>query len=150
VTRATTIEHRFVEQIPDALDERILYISIPYSTVVHLCLCGCGTETVTPLAPTEWRMTYDGETISLAPSIGNWSSKCQSHYWIARNRIRWSTTWTRSKIAAGRQTDIDDKAEFYDSDVARPPHAARDHGRGYLRGLCRRLTASWRRQADEG
>lgn len=145
----TTIEHRFVEEIPDALDEGILYISIPYSTVVHLCLCGCGAETVTPLAPTEWRMIYDGETISLAPSLGNWSSGCQSHYWISKNTVRWSTTWTRSRIEAGRRADADEKAEYYGFNVPRPRQDPAQHIPANLRRACRSLTKWWGRRVSE-
>ena len=78
----TTISHEFVDVIPGHLDEGILYICIPYTTAVHKCFCGCGHEVVTPLAPRQWSLIFDGETISLTPSIGNWSFPCRSHYWI--------------------------------------------------------------------
>ena len=64
------LTHEFVEFVPDELKERTLYGSIPYKTVVHLCCCGCGREVVTPLSPTDWQLTFDGETVSLHPSIG--------------------------------------------------------------------------------
>ena len=46
--------HEFVEYIPEDINEGILYISLPFGTVVHKCACGCGEEVVTPLGPTEW------------------------------------------------------------------------------------------------
>ncbi len=60
-----------------------------YTVASHLCVCGCGREVVTPIRPSEWNLTFDGETISLHPSIGNWDFPCQSHYWIKRNKIIW-------------------------------------------------------------
>jgi hypothetical protein len=80
------LKHKFLEIIPDYLEDDILYISVQYKTVVHKCICGCGNEVVTPLTPNDWRLTFDGKTISLYPSIGNWSFKCKSHYWI-RNSV---------------------------------------------------------------
>ena len=81
----------FVDSVPDAklMKADALYVSMAYATAIHMCACGCGNETVTPLAPDEWRLIYDGETISLAPSIGNQRLECGSHYWIRRNRIVW-------------------------------------------------------------
>lgn len=81
------LSHEFVPSIPDTLEEGVVYISIPYATAVHLCCCGCKNEVVTPITPTDWELTFDGETISLYPSIGNWGFACQSHYWIRRNRV---------------------------------------------------------------
>lgn len=61
---------------------------------MHLCACGCRTKVVTPISSTEWRLIYDGESVSLYPSIGNWQFPCQSHYWIRRNEIRWAREWS--------------------------------------------------------
>ena len=83
MTRIESLDHRFVEYMPDSLDEGIVYMSMRFATVLHLCCCGCGNEVVTPLDPTEWQMTFDGRSVSLSPSIGNWSFDCQSHYWIS-------------------------------------------------------------------
>ena len=46
-----------------------------------------------------------GETISLDPSIGNWNFRCQSHYWIRRNRAIWAPRWSRKEIDAARAHD---------------------------------------------
>jgi hypothetical protein len=105
MTERRTIQHEFVEFIPEELEEGVLYISIPYATTQHSCLCGCGNRVVLPLHPTHWQLLYDGETVSLKPSVGNWSFPCRSHYWIARNRVRWAGTWTREQIERGRQRD---------------------------------------------
>jgi hypothetical protein len=96
------LEHEFVEFIPDQLKDDTIYVSIPYATVVHKCCCGCGTEVVTPLSPTDWTLKFDGESISLDPSIGNWSFDCKSHYWISQSRVHWAEQWSESRIKLAR------------------------------------------------
>jgi hypothetical protein len=73
------LDTEFVASIPDRLAEHTLYVSMEYATVAHQCCCGCGLEVVTPLSPTDWKLTYDGVSVSLHPSIGNWSFPCRSH-----------------------------------------------------------------------
>jgi hypothetical protein len=46
------------------------------------CCCGCGHEVVTPFSPTDWKLTFDCVSVSLYPSIGNWSPPCRAHYFI--------------------------------------------------------------------
>jgi len=111
VIRRTNITHEFVETIPENLQHRTLYISIPFATAVHRCCCGCGNEVVTPLTPTDWELSFNGETVSLYPSIGNWSLPCKSHYWITRGEVRWGQNGRINRFAleevaiAGRRTD---------------------------------------------
>lgn len=105
MTRSARLTYEFVDHIPNQLSWGVLYISIPFATVVHRCCCGCGNEVVTPLSPTDWQLTFDGESISLHPSIGNWSFDCQSHYWIRHNLVTWAPQWSQAKIAAGRARD---------------------------------------------
>jgi hypothetical protein len=95
----------FVEFIPDDLQERTLYISIPHCTALHKCCCGCGREVVTPLSPTGWRLIFDGKTVSLYPSIGSWSLPCQSHYFITQNQVVWDRKWSDQQIAKGRERE---------------------------------------------
>jgi len=87
--RHTFLKHCFVHYIPEQLEPGTIYISIDYATAVHICCCGCGEQVVTPFNPTDWKLIFDGETISLYPSIGNWKFKCRSHYWINKNIIEW-------------------------------------------------------------
>lgn len=108
-----TLKHEFVEFMPDFLEERTLYVSMKYATVIHKCCCGCGNKVVTPLTPTDWKLTYDGRRISLYPSIGNWGFPCTSHYWITGSKVRWSTTWTRDEIEAGRERERDEKGRYF-------------------------------------
>lgn len=82
-----TIQHKFVEYIPPALEENILYVTIKYKTAVHLCACGCGNKVITPIGPNFWRLTYDGASVSLYPSIGSRNLQCRSHYFITNNKI---------------------------------------------------------------
>lgn len=99
------LTHEFVQYIPDVLREGTLYISIQFATVVHKCCCGCGKEVVTPLSPTDWKLIFDGETISLDPSVGNWSYPCQSHYWITESLVEPAPAWSRAEIETGQARD---------------------------------------------
>lgn len=65
-------EIQFVGYMPDEFKQGVLYISMRGKIVIHLCACGCGEKVVTPISPDDWKLTFDGETISLYPSIGNW------------------------------------------------------------------------------
>ena len=109
------VKHEFVEQIPTDLKHGTLYISIEYSTVVHKCCCGCGNEVVTPLSPTDWRLIFDGENVSLDPSIGNWSFDCKSHYWIEDSTVRWAPRWSKEQIEDGRARDRVAKKHYFES-----------------------------------
>jgi hypothetical protein len=104
-------KHVFVLTIPDRLEDGHLYITFKYNTAVHKCACGCGEEVVTPLAPNDWKLIYDGETISLTPSIGNWSFQCRSHYWIRNDQVVWAEQWSDEKVAKIRKEDIRVKTE---------------------------------------
>jgi hypothetical protein len=105
MTGVQTLTHEFVEYVPRELKDGVLYVSIPFATVIHKCGCGCGLQVVTPLAPSQWSLTFDGKTISLHPSIGNWNFPCKSHYWIKRNQVVWARQWTKAEIAAGQSRD---------------------------------------------
>jgi Family of unknown function (DUF6527) len=120
------LEHRFVTAIPEELEDRTVYVSIDFATVTHRCCCGCGREVVTPLTPTDWSLIFDGETISLNPSVGNWNLPCQSHYWIRRNRVHWALLWSREQIEAGHAADSQAKASYYGGEppVAEQPQTS--------------------------
>lgn len=143
-----TFTFRFVEFMPKALDDGVLYLSMTYATASHRCFCGCGMKVVTPLSPTDWRLTFDGDSVSLHPSIGNWSYPCRSHYILRGNRIVWAGPMTSNEIRAIRDADVWDKQRYYgqrhrtlpakNSTVAQTPIAlpASQHpGRGWRRIL---------------
>ena len=104
--RVPALRHQFVEYVPDELEDGIIYISITFATAVHQCCCGCGFEVVTPLGPTEWSLTYDGESVTLDPSVGNWGFPCKSHYWIEHNKVFWAPQWTDWQIGEGRTRNL--------------------------------------------
>ena len=109
----TKLTHNFVEFIPDTLDDGVIYVSIAHATAVHRCCCGCGREVVTPLSPTDWKLIFDGETVSLYPSLGNRNFTCRSHYWITRNCIEWAEDWSDWRIAAAEEKDRKLTEKFY-------------------------------------
>ena len=126
MSNADRLTHKFVESIPDRLEQGKVYISIQYATAIHLCCCGCGSEVVTPFTPTDWTLSFDGESISLNPSIGNWSFPCRSHYWIKRNTVRWAGSWTEEQVEAGRARDVRNKQrQFTPAESTRTPEPAR-------------------------
>jgi hypothetical protein len=109
-----TMRHKFVESIPSKLEPEVLFVSLEHDTAVHLCACGCGIEVVTPLSPAEWSVTYDGRSISLHPSIGNWGFPCRSHYWVRKGKVEWAPQWSDEEIAAVRVEDQRDKFKLYE------------------------------------
>lgn len=96
--RINDITPVFVEKyMPDELELGKLYISKQYGTAIHLCACGCGGKTVTPIEPfpSGWRLKekiVNGNChVTLRPSIGNWSGErpYHAHYYITDNKIDW-------------------------------------------------------------
>lgn len=81
----------YVEQMPSHNDKKdgILYISKKYGLAIHLCACGCGGETVTPLD--EWTLTEQNGLCTLRPSIGNFMGEnpYHAHYYVTNNKIEW-------------------------------------------------------------
>ncbi len=115
VPRAVTLRHEFVEHAPEVLQEGVLYVSIKYATALHRCCCGCGSEVVTPITPTDWKLIFDGKNVSLFPSIGNWEQPCRSHYWIRENRVEWSKAMSQRQIERGREVDRARKEAYYEA-----------------------------------
>lgn len=129
--RDSTVRHEFVEFIPDELERGTIYISMRFATASHLCLCGCDNKVVTPIRPTDWKLIFDGKTVSLDPSIGNWSFPCQSHYWIRNNRVKWAPKWSPEQIDRGRRYDHHAKESYFEgttsgigTDIPAAPEAA--------------------------
>ncbi len=117
----TTLTHEFVEYIPEEMRDGVLYISMSYATVAHKCCCGCGKEVITPLSPTDWTLIFDGKSITLDPSVGNWSFACRSHYWIRRGKVHWAGAWTQEKIDAGRTRNRVEKQRYFGVEDTTPP-----------------------------
>lgn len=117
------MRHEFVEHMPDQLEADVLYVSIQYDLAMHRCFCGCGQEVVTPLSPAEWSLGYNGRSVSLHPSIGNWSFPCKSHYWIKDGKVVWDGRFSDEKIAMVRENDRYDLIREYDE--PKPVRSAR-------------------------
>ncbi len=113
--KRSSITHEFVGFVPRELEEGVLYVSIPYATAVHRCACGCGNKVVTPISPAEWHLIFDGDAVSLTPSIGNWQLPCRSHYFIRWNEIQWARRWSAQQIADGLRRD-ESESEMYFAD----------------------------------
>ena len=136
--RRNHMNHEFVEYVPRELIEGVLYVSIRFRTVVHLCASGCGTKIATPISPADWKLSYDGESISLSPSIGAWGLPCRSHYWIRFNEVDWSTRWTDAQIREGRVRDDQGRREHFEqNDAVTKQTAVSRHVRRSLKWLRR-------------
>lgn len=117
--RFNVLQHRFVQHAPETLDPGVLYVSMEFATAMHLCCCGCSREVVTPLSPTDWRLVFDGESVSLSPSVGNWNFPCRSHYIIRNNRVIEAGPWSDEMVRAEQHRDRAAKASRYGTVV--PP-----------------------------
>lgn len=120
MSRASSYRHEFVRSFPEPLAEGVLYVSVEFGTAAHRCFCGCGQEVYTPLSPRDWMMIFDGDTVSLDPSVGNWSFRCQSHYWLERGRISWAQPWSVKQVERGRALDRVRKARHFDEQTPPP------------------------------
>lgn len=83
-------ELQVVHRVPEDLCPGILYVCFDCNVIAHLCACGCKEKVILPIDPDFWSVRYDGETVSLAPSIGNFQFPCKSHYWIKENKVIWA------------------------------------------------------------
>ena len=93
-----SVSHQFVELMPEKFEERILYVSVQYATAIHLCCCGCKNKVVTPLTPKDSKLIFDGETVSLYPSIGNWNFNASRTTGFAKEK------WVGPRAGARRKS----------------------------------------------
>lgn len=107
----------FADFIPDALEPGVLYLALEFGAVMHLCASGCGERISTPLHPAQWSMRFDGESVSLSPSIGS-GLDCGSHYWIRDGAVVWAPTMTKEQFAQGRARDVSDARRHFGEEVA--------------------------------
>lgn len=144
MTRTRRFEPVFVDLMPSTLEPDVLYVSIPYLLTAHLCACGCGEKVVLPLHPQQWNLTYDGQSVSMAPSVGNVGLDCRSHYWITAGRVDWSMEINDYQARQGHARNRRDLAQA-DS----LPQAQEDKGMGvessWVANLWSRLTQRNRR-----
>jgi Family of unknown function (DUF6527) len=114
---AERLEPSFVELMPPMLEPGTLYISTTYRLTTHLCACGCGEKIVLPLHPQQWRITYDGASVSMHPSVGNVGMACKSHYWIRDGHILWAPHINEEQARQGKKRDREDLLNHQAVDV---------------------------------
>lgn len=105
MTRVEHLSPEVVDSFPRPMSEGTLYVSLVFNSCGHLCCCGCKREVITPLSPAQWSITYDGQDVSLSPSIGSWEIGCKSHYWIKNGRVQWSRQFTQVEIRSNQARD---------------------------------------------
>lgn len=157
MTAVTSLASRFVDVVPEELEPGVFYVSLEHASMMHLCACGCDNEVALPLSPLDWRFTYDGEAVSVSPSVGSWSLPCRSHYIIDRGCIRWAAEWTDEEIEAGRRRDRRRRETLQSAAIVSPAPAApaveavpdqyaiRPSKRGIFDGLLHWLGGLWGR-----
>lgn len=74
----------FIPKI-DEMEQNVIYITNTYKASAHLCLCGCGNLSVTPLTKDGWTLSENDDKITLTPSILNNNCPNKSHYVITNN-----------------------------------------------------------------
>jgi hypothetical protein len=111
-------KYEFVRFIPDKIEDGIVYISIEYNAMSHKCACGCGNEVITPIFPSGWSLTYDGKTISINPSIGNFSFPCKSHYFINKSTVVWARKYDKKLIEKARYFDEKQRLAYYEDHLS--------------------------------
>lgn len=91
MNKLTEIVPQKVELMPEVKQHGVLYISENLQLAIHLCACGCGVDTVTPLSNEEWTFVEENRKVTLRPSIGNFSGEkpYHAHYFITKNAIQW-------------------------------------------------------------
>lgn len=102
-----------VTEMPRQKEDGVVYVSKKHRVAVHLCACGCGNKSVTPLNRSQWTISISAGDPTLWPSIGNWGFPCRSHYIISNGQVRWSSAWSRDEVHLGAQHDRDDRDHYF-------------------------------------
>lgn len=105
--------------MPRDIEDDVLYISIEFDVAKHKCPCGCGDIIVTSFSPARWRLIYDGESVSLEPSIGNWSHACRSHYYITHDKVVWLSAISKEMATNVAENDNAALIRHYSKDSLR-------------------------------
>ena len=113
--KSATVRFRFefVTNAPEILEDNVLYVSLPYSTTLHLCPCGCKSEVANKISRSRYTLSFDGESVSLTPSIRNSGIPCKSHYFITRNEIVWAYDWPIEKFDDTKKKSAKRKKKFW-------------------------------------
>lgn len=117
MSRIKEVTFEMVDLLPGVLADGVIYVSLEHRTIVHKCCCGCGERVVLNLSPAGWKVTFDGETISLCPSVSNGSLGCNSHYWIRNNKVDWSNPLSASETKLAQVSGQSEVVEHFKSPV---------------------------------
>ena len=111
-----SLHPKFVDHLPDILEEGILYISESFNISGHKCCCGCKEDVFLKLGPAKWHLKKNAQqSVSLSPSVGNWNYACQSHYWIRNNNIIEAGSMTDDEIEFVQNRDKRDRDAYIES-----------------------------------
>ena len=66
---AARFQHEFVTSAPRELSPGVLYVSLEYCTMLHLCACGCGRKVVTPISPNKLVHQVEAELAAMLAHI---------------------------------------------------------------------------------
>ena len=93
---------RFVyEQVnaaPKAMKPGVVYHDTDFEFAEMLCPCGCGHR-ITLLVPEGHRISVDGITPSISPSIAVCDAPCGSHFFIQNGEVDWLAGFSPSHSA---------------------------------------------------
>ncbi len=76
------VEVKRVNDIPEKLEENVIYVSGMCELAIHSCLCGCGKESVTPIDKNGWTLEMNKKGATMKPSILNKNCPNKYHYII--------------------------------------------------------------------
>jgi hypothetical protein len=121
--RYNRLAHQFVNDMPDVLEPGVLYVSMRYALALHLCCCGCGREISTPFSPAQWKMSFDGDAVSLSPSVGSWNLPCRSHYIVSGGRVIEAMPWSEKAVTNGQKRDKRALANYFAKAASSQPES---------------------------
>ena len=141
--KVQVVSPEYVGQLPEHLEEGVLYICEEFDLTAHKCCCGCGEDVYNKLSPARWRLIKmpDG-SVSLDPSVGNWKYACRSHYWIRKNRVMDAGPMSARAIDWVQQKDLRDR-DRYIAHVNSQPIALWERTRTVIARTLRRLKSLW-------
>lgn len=98
-------ELRPVDRIPRELEAGIVYHSEEYELGALLCACGCGHR-INLLVPDSHRISSDGGSVTVRPSILVADGACLSHYFITSGEVEWSYPFSSAQARSVMQRQV--------------------------------------------
>lgn len=142
MTTIDTYSASFSELLPAQLEPGVLYVSMEYAVTKHLCASGCGEVVVLPLHPRQWTLIYDGEAVTVDPSIGTVGLACGSHYWIRRSHVVWARPLTAEQTHERQHRDRHDVRRYLEPGLVPEPQPVQELPS--LATRLKRLLRGWR------